>query len=272
MSSVFAYLEPPSRALHDRRHSTEHARMTPPTLSRNSSATSVTSHKSEPGWLTAMNNVDRSRSSSVPPTRSISGISKLFGKKKDKKDSEPIVITSKHAGAVKNKLAHDPRFKSVRRESAPAQVFGVVGTVNSLHITAGEQETRHPHSGPPALHAPKNKADLPLLTRIISGDEVDEPDDFEKKRENWRQRKEPTLDIGIIEGQVLDGKYPGQAIPGKEGTREMDIPPSEVVERQGVRILSVEGMTGDDYEPRPSRTHAPFGSRWKKDEKGVWKR
>ena len=237
-------------------------------MSRNGSSASVSSRKSEPGWLTAMN--ERSRASSVPEpssAKSSGGFSKLFGKKKEKKDAQPLVITSKHAGTVKNKLAHDPRFNSARRESAPVHI--AAGRQNVLHISAGEQGMRHPHSGPPTLHAPTGKSDLAMLTRIVSGDDADEPDEWEKMRENWRQRKELTFDSDIVEGVAVDGQGSEQRRPTE---KDIEVPPSEIVERQGVRILSVAGMTGDEYEPRPARPHTPIGGRWRKDEKGAWKR
>lgn len=110
---------------------------------------------------------------------------------------------------------------------------------------------------------------MPLLTRIISGDEADELDEWEKLRDEWRQRKVPTLDNDIIEGVAVDGLGSEQSAPGE---KEVEIPPSEVADPQGVRTISITGMKGDEYEPRPSRTHTPIGGRWKKDDKGAWKR
>ncbi|EXJ59581.1 hypothetical protein A1O7_03727 [Cladophialophora yegresii CBS 114405] len=221
-----------------------------------------------------MNGVDRSRTGSAPVTptgKSSSGFGKFFGRKKEeKKDTEPTVITSKHAAAVKTKLALDPKYKDVRRGSAPVYVSSA--TQNNLLISAGEQEKRHPHSGSPAVYSLKEKAGLPLLTRIISGDEADELDEWEKMRDEWKQRKLPTLDDDIIEGVVVGGRDSGRSTPADQDEKTIEIPPSEVVERQGVGILSVSGMTTDEYSPRPSRTHTPIGGRWKKDEKGVWKR
>lgn len=269
MASAFAFLDTPSRGVPDRRHSSEQSRMSSLPSSRNGSTTSLSSNKSEPGWLAAMNGVDRSRATSVPQTsRPSSGFSKFFGKLKEKKDDGHTVLTSKHAGAVKNKLAHDPKYKNVRRESGPAQTAGWSPT--SLHVPASAQEKRHPHSGPPTLHSPKgSKTDLPVLTRIISGDEADEPDEFEKMREQWRQRKMPTLDSDIVEGEVSGTSTPAQATP--KGS-EVELPPTEVVERQGVKSIAVVGVNPDEHQARPPRTHTPIGGRWKKDEKGVWKR
>lgn len=282
--SSFAFLDVPNRGVPDRRHSSEHPRATTPSVSRKSSTTSLSSQKSEPGWLAAMNGVDRSRAESVP-TKSSAGLSKFFGKNKtksDKKDSDQIVLTSKHTAAVKSKLALDPRYKNVRKDSSPA-VPHVAGPQTGVHMTAQQQEMRHPHSGPPALYAPTDKSDMPMLSRIISGDEADEPDEWERMRDDWRQRKIPTMAMTqVIEGEVLEDDDGGETTtPGenekekaKEGLEDVDIPESMVVERQGIRILSVASISleGDEYQPRPERAHTPIGGRWKKDDKGVWKR
>ncbi|OAP59007.1 hypothetical protein AYL99_06304 [Fonsecaea erecta] len=276
MASAFAFLETPNRGVPDRRHSTEHLRATSTLVPRNSSSVSLSSRKSEPGWFGAMNNVDRSRASSVPvqpSTKPSSGLSKLFGRKekKEKKDMDHIVLTSRHAAAVKTKLALDPKYKNVRRDSASSE--RLAGSQNITHMSAGELEMRHPHSGSPSLHAARNKADLPALTRIISGDEADEPDEWEKMRDEWRQRKVPTLDTQIIEGQVLDTRCSGPSTPTEKDMKEPETPPPQATEPRGTRIPSVTTTTGDaDYQPRPARTHTPIGGRWKKDEKGVWKR
>ena len=218
-----------------------------------------------------MNNVDRNRSGSVPAAKPASGFGKLFGKKKEKKDMEQVVLTSRHAAAVKTKLALDPKFKGARRDSAP--VYVASSTQNSLLISAGEQEMRHPHSGPPATYSLKEDTSMPKLARIVSGDERDEPDEWEKMREEWRHRKLPTLDNSIIEGVAVDGSGSGHESPEEKGeAEEVEIPPSEVLERQGVRILAVAGLKADEAERRPSRAHTPIGGRFHRDEKGAWKR
>ncbi|EXJ67001.1 uncharacterized protein A1O5_09647 [Cladophialophora psammophila CBS 110553] len=182
---------------------------------------------------------------------------------------DQIILTSRHAAAVKTKLTLDPRYKNVRRESAPAQQLG--GAQNLMHVSAGEQEMRRPHSGPPSLHAIQNKTELSGLTRIISGDEADEPDEWEKMRYEWRQRKVPTLDTNIIEGEVLDNQVSGQSTPTEKDKKNIGRPPSEL-DQQAVRILSVAAVSDGGYQPRPARVHIPIGGRWKRDEKGVWKR
>lgn len=49
---------------------------------------------------------------------------------------------------------------------------------------------RHPHSGPPALRA---AGELPVLTRIVSGDEDDEWD-HGAARKDWEKRKVPEVE------------------------------------------------------------------------------
>ncbi|KIW74799.1 hypothetical protein Z517_11569 [Fonsecaea pedrosoi CBS 271.37] len=272
-TSTFAFLDTLTREVPDRRHSTEHSRATSIPSSRNASSTSLSSRKSEPGWFGAMNNVDRSRASSVPEpslTKSSSGLSKLFGRKeknKEKKDTDHVVLTSRHAAAVKTKLALDPKYKNVHRNSTATE--GPSSSKNSQHVS----EMRRPHSGSPSLHASRNKTDLPVLTRIVSGDEADEPDEWEKMRDEWRQRKVTTLDAQIIEGQVLDSSQSGQATPAEQDTKNVETPPpQQAAEQRESRTLSTPVLSDDEYQPRPARTHTPIGGRWKKDEKGVWKR
>jgi hypothetical protein len=96
----------------------------------------------------------------------------LFGRKKSK-DATPKpkqVITSKHAGAIRNILKADPRSHPSRRHSTGSSALEKAkteGLVRSLgHISAKEQEERHPHSGPPVLHGA-------ALTTIISRVEED---------------------------------------------------------------------------------------------------
>ena len=270
------FLDVPSRAAPDRRHSSEHQLQSSQLYSRNSSTTSVSSHKSEPGWLASMNGVDRSRTSSVTSTtstKSSGGLGRLFGKskdkpKKEKKDLDQIVLTSRHAAAVKTKLALDPKYKNATRkesQSAPR----IVGTQDTLHMTAAQQEMRRPHSGPPAMYAPTDKSDMPVLTRIASGDEADEQDQWERLRQGWKQQKQPGVQMmQVLEGEAVDEYSSGNTTPDDQKDQaETKIPDSKVIEREGVRLLSVA-----DIEPRPERHLTPIGGRWKKDEKGVWKR
>jgi len=246
-----------------------------------------------------MNGIDRSRASSIASqtsqtsTKSSSGgFSKLFGKskstdkqKKDKKkDLDQIVLTSRHAAAVRTKLALDPKLKKATHKDQQQPV--VTGTQSSTHLTAQEQEIRRPHSGPPSLkHAPKKeKVDMPMLTRIISGDEADEPDDWERLREEWRTRQLPSADMmQVIEGETLSGtptSSSGTATPEdrdvlvKSSKLDIELPQKQIVQREGVRLVTAAYPSSDNEGviPRPAKHHTPIGGRWQKNDAGVWKR
>lgn len=246
-----------------------------------------------------MNGIDRSRTSSISSqtsrtsTKSSSGgFGKLFGKSKNddkqkkkdkKKDLEQIVLTSRHAAAVRTKLALDPKLKKTAHKERQSVV---TSTPSSAHLTAQEQEVRRPHSGPPSLrHVVKSdKADMPFLTRIISGDEADEPDDWERLREEWRSRKIPGAEmLQVIEGETLDGSTASSSgtvtpedrdIIVKGCKSDIELPPAKIVESEGIRLVTVNKIASDTElaKPRPERHHTPIGGRWKKDEAGVWKR
>lgn len=229
--------------------------------------------------MSAMNGVDRSRASSVPgqpSAKSPSGFGKLFGKSKgdkpkEKKDMDKIVLTSRHTAAVKTKLALDPKYRqAVHKDTQPAP--RMVGTQNSIHLSAETQEMRHPHSGSPAVFAMTDKLDMPVLTRIISGDEADEQDEWERMRAEWTQKQIPGPSMTrVIEGEPGES---GCTTPEEEPTAGVDIPPSTIVERESVRLVAAQDrrLHGDEYEPRPERHHTPIGGRWKRDEHGAWKR
>lgn len=246
-----------------------------------------------------MNGIDRSRAGSAASQTShtstkssIGGFSKLFGKsksddkqKKDKKkDLDQIVLTSRHAAAVRTKLALDPKYKKAGHK-APQPV--VTGTQNSTHLTAQEQEIRRPHSGPPSLRQvlKSDKSDMPFLTRIISGDEADEPDEWERLREEWRTRKIPGAEmLQVLEGEAFDGatspSSSGTTTPenreilGKGNVPDIDLPLTKIVEREGVRLVAVNQLASESevMKSQPKRHLTPIGGRWKKDETGVWKR
>lgn len=234
-----------------------------------------------------MNGVDRSRANSSTSqisntsTKSTGGLGKWFGrnkgdKKKEKKDTDRIVITSRHAAAVKTKLAMDPYVQKATQKHTSAPV--VVGTQKSAHLTAMEQEMRHPHSGPPSLSAARHiQADMPALTRIVSGDEADEPDDWEQLRHEWRARQAPGMEMmQVLEGEALDNNSrstSGTTTPNEDG-RELRLVSKEVVDKDGVRVTTVAEPVSPtaSFRPRPERRQTPIGGRWRKDEKGVWKR
>ena len=99
----------------------------------------------------------------------------LFGRKKSRDDTPKPkqVITSKHIGTVRNLLKADPRLHPSRRHSTgssaqeKAKNEGLVRS--SAHITAKEQEERHPHSGPPILYG------APLATIVSRAEESERP-------------------------------------------------------------------------------------------------
>jgi len=246
-----------------------------------------------------MNGIDRSRigstasqTSHASTKSSTGGFGKLFGKSKNddkhkkkekKKDYDQVVLTSRHAALVRTKLALDPKLKkALHKDPQPV----VTGTQNSAHLTAQQQELRRPHSGPPSLkHGTKSaKADMPFLTRIISGDEADEPDEWERMREDWRSRKTPGADmLQVIEGETLDGSTAsssGTATPEdrdilvKVCKSDIDIPSTKIVESEGVRLVAAIKLPSDPELAKlsPERHHTTIGGRWKKDEAGVWKR
>lgn len=159
---------------------------------------------------------------------------------------EKIVIGSKHAALVKNNLKADPRGAR-KHPSVPTKTAGVVGSGTSAHITAEQQEMRHPHSGPPAR---RGAADLPMLTRIVSGDEDDEWDD--ERRANWEKKKLPILET-------------------QEEERVVDIDIGGVDELQIRRksLLDVEIKGGEGM--KPVRRKTVFGG-WVRNDKGAWTR
>ena len=136
----------------DRRHSSAHTAYGPssPMTSRRPSATSSTagngsagrkrSDGSTPSWLTAMQERDGDRST---PQRRKSSISSLFSRRKstddhDAKPKQKTILTSRHAGQVKNVLKSDPRgarkHPSTGGGAAPARVNE--GVQHYSHLSA----------------------------------------------------------------------------------------------------------------------------------------
>jgi hypothetical protein len=238
LSNNYPHIDP-------RRHSSAHPTALSPPVLRNGS---VTSTKSQPAWMSSIQERDR-QGSSQPQS---SGLKGLFGRKKPEKKQEKIVLGSKHAVSVKSNLKADPR--GARKHPSPSvTTAGVIGTQKSAHLTAEQQEMRHPHSGPPALRA---AGELPMLTRIVSGDEDDEWD-HEASRADWEKRKVPEVE------KVLETH-------GEE-ERVADVEEGGVEDLQLRRrsLLDVEIKGGEGL--KPARRKTVFGG-WAKDGKGVWHR
>lgn len=255
----------------EQRHSKPQSRPVSLPSSRNNSTTSISSLRSEPA------RTGSATVSSDASSKSSSGFSKFFSRsKKEKKDTDKKkVITSRHsqAAAIAAKMALDLKYK----QAHPTLTLGprLVGTQSSpnITITPQEQELRHPHSGPPALIAPLGRTDMPVLTKVISGDEADDPDEFERMRDDWRQRKIPDVQLlQVLEGTGLgSGSSSGITTPQEKEAEKTQIPAAKVIEREGVRLLSVADAPLD-ARPKPVRRHTPIGGRYRKDEHGVWKK
>ena len=251
MAAVDQKHPPPNSDLRDdlRSHNSPHLSVSQP-VSRNGSTAST---KSQPAWMTSIQERDRQGSSQSTPESHSSGLKGFFGKKKSgTKKQEKIVLGSKHAALVKNNLKVDPRGAR-KHPSSLTKTAGVNGTQNSVHLTAEQQEMRHPHSGPPTL---RGAADLPKLTRIISGDEDDERDQ-EKARVDWDKRKTPDVE------KVLETH--GE----EEKATDVDVGGFEDLQVRRRSLLDVETMGGEGI--KPARRKTVFGG-WAKDGKGVWHR
>lgn len=182
-------------------------------ISRNNSVSSIRSepawnsrrHQSEPFVSTTTNYRKDSNASQLSATSTAShkkgGFRGLFSRKdpaekeKKKKEVEKIVLGSKHAAAVKTKLMLDPEYQKIHHNNPHSQTktTGITEHAPSSHLSAADQEARHPHSGPPMLHGSMN---LPMLTRIESHDEPDdEIDEWEEQRREWNSAKEHNLEF-----------------------------------------------------------------------------
>lgn len=227
-----------------------------PAGSRRGSVSSIGSAYTDPGHDRSRQFSTASSADSAASTKS--GFRSLFGKKekkpKEKKDVQKIVLTSKHAAAVKTKMmmdAHNNPGGPNQLRKKDVKTANVVGTIHTGHMTAAQQEARHPHSGPPALHP---SDEMPVLTRIISADEPDEEDEYEK---NERQRleyalsKEPT--VARVAEHISD--------------ESAEVSPDEGGHQHG------EHSNRPVMSPRPSAaTRNSFGGRFHRDEKGMWRR
>jgi hypothetical protein len=306
-----------------RRHTTDHtARSTSntPAASRSSSVASNRSEPSAPSWYSAYNGTDttKARSNSTasqpslsprnpkgklkekPGTTATSGWKALFGggedrkesKKKEKDDIDRIVLTSRHAAAVKTRLALDPKFKEERRRSSAGSpdvgAHITTGIQTNAHTTAAEQEFRFPHSGKPSLHKGARgeytrkgrsgehvEIDMPALTRIVSGDDHDEEDErAQRGREEWIMKKN---DAAMRRFIMAEGMEPGEDDESRDSTSlsENTSPGEEladgkVMKVQGTKVIGVE-LEGDAYTPRV-KPKGGIGYGWKRDEKGNWTR
>jgi hypothetical protein len=246
-----------------------------PALSRSSSVSSITSHKSAPHStpVSAAGKLgDRSRSVAAPVGASDGkehGLKHFFSaqgraERKEKKRLEDeklsrVVLTSKHAATVKTMLLLEQR--NGQRSKSVGHTAGVVGTTQSAHLTAEQQEERLPHSGPPALHTAHKvkERDMPLLTRIISMDEQDD------EEEGLRQHRDDWL---VKRGNASMEKV-------REITSSTD---DDVVEVLNGQVVEINLTPESSSESRPAlrqsrsanaRTH--FGV-WNRNEAGVWTR
>lgn len=246
MAAVAQKLPPPNSYSHVnlRRRSSAHS-ATSSTPSRNGS---VASSKSQPAWLSSIQERDRSQST----IESQGGLKGLFGRKKPEKKQEKIILGSKHAALVKNNLKADPR--GARKQSL-VKTAGVQGTQKSAHLTAEQQEMRHPHSGPPALPL-RGTTELPALTRIVSGDEEDEWD-HERKRADWEKRKVPEVEK-VVEERHGEEERAGVEVGGVENSKPR---------RRSLLDVEIRGGEG----AKPQRRRSVLGG-WAKDGRGVWHR
>jgi hypothetical protein len=295
-----------------RRHTTDHTARASTTSNTPSASrsSSVASNRSEPSWFTAYNGLDTSntrRDSKTPPklsprnsssrltqkpgTSNTSGWKALFNsesrekrKKEKQKEVDKIVLGSRHAAAVKTRLAMDPKYAEQRRNSADSGVGLMSGTPqpSNPHLTATEQGIRFPHSGPPALkggekgsmHRKGKKgvdvtADMPALTRIVSGDENDEEEDRARLgREDWVRRRDDAAMRGFT---VAEGVGEDEDDEEGSGSEEEERVQGKVMEVEGTRVIGAE-LEGDAYAPRAKTKGPGIGIAWRRREDGKWTR
>ena len=243
-----------------------------------SSATSQTSHKSEPAWFSAYNGVDTtgSRKSSSVSTRTTPvkpsedagrGLKSFFSaegraerkerKRQEQKKLESTILTSRYAAAVKTRML----LEQHNLKGGVQSTSRVQSVTQSVHLSAAAQEARLPHSGPPALHVTQkdHNRDLPMLTRIVSGDERDEEDErLQRNRDDWLQKKTEMTMRRVVEGDDSSEEDDAAAVNG------------QVLEIDGTRLIGVE-LDGDAYTPKPSKPHTGLGAGWSNGS-GTWTR
>ena len=222
---------------------------------------SVSSHKSVP--TRKIHNDEP-----VPATRSLSLATNLGhpvkhsffsaegrAERKEKKRLEQekiskVVLTSKHAAAVKTRMLLEQR----NRKPSTTNTANVTGTINSAHMTAAQQEARLPHSGPPSKHTmhKDHERDMPLLTRITSCDENDEEEEqLVQHRNDWLAKK---ADVGM------------DRVRESSSVTEADL---EVLE--GVAVGGASRTNSDSSQGKPTKAKTHFGA-WSRNEAGVWTR
>lgn len=114
-------------------------------------------------------------------------------KEKKKRENERIILGSRHAAAVKTRMAMDPAYREFQEKHRKPNVktAGITGATSSVRGSAASQEARFPHSGPPAVHG---SLDLPALGRIESHDETDSDEDpAERTRREWNTAAEHNM-------------------------------------------------------------------------------
>lgn len=251
-------------------------------LSRNNSDASINSLNSEPPRRnTYTPSTTRRRSVSpkaIDQTKGdMGGWKALFGsdkaskqEKKDKKKKEvdKIVLTSRHAAVVKTKMQMDPKFAEQRRASEdrlPQSEEEGGGT--TVHLSPQQQEMRFPHSGPPSTHShhKRGKADMPELTRIVSGDENDEEEERVRiGREEWLSRQSS----GVMK-QVIERK---ESETGEIEEIVHEVPEHSIEETaDGVRLILAD-LNDEKYQPRQYKNKAGLGAGWGKADNRNWTR
>lgn len=252
-----------------------------PAMSRSNSVASTvsqTSHKSEPAWFSAYNGLDTtsSRKSSTvsakttpvsPGEEAGRGLKSFFSaegraerkerKRVEQKKLETTILTSRHTAAVKTRMLLEQHNMKSSTPNPPR----VQGTTSSAHITAAAQEARLPHSGPPSLQATQkdHNRDLPMLTRIISGDEHDDEDEhLQRNRDDWLKKKPEMRMRSLSEG---DDSGEEELTPMADG---------EVLDVDGTRVIGVQ-LDGDAYTPKPSKARRGLGAGWSNGS-GTWTR
>lgn len=168
----------------------------------------------------------------------------LFGRRKSK-DATPKpkqVITSKHTGTIRNILKADPRSHPSRRNSTGSALEKAKneGFVRSAaHLTAKEQEERHPHSGPPALYG---AALTTIISRAEEGPEQQSVSGKLRSQENIVHQPVAEIPEGGDSAES-DGNWPRK-----------------------------KSVTDVEFKPvARARKKSVFGG-WRRDESGKWTR